>query len=133
MGRRTYHYYSRQPFLQPHAPIMLSILPIIPVLCPVPRVPHYSHYYAGILGASLPEAPDCFTITCNVVCELPVTVKWISQNGDTVVNTSTITVSEKRRYYWSSAISIIFNHTLPSHDGKYTCTGADPGLSLGGF
>ena len=53
MGRRTYHYYSRQPFLQPHALFMLSILPIIPVLCPVPRVPHYSHYYAGILGASL--------------------------------------------------------------------------------
>ena len=53
MGRRTYHYYSRQPFLQPHAPFILSILPIIPVLCPVPRVPHYSHYYAGILGASL--------------------------------------------------------------------------------
>ena len=68
-----------------------------------------------------PEANDCFTITCNVVCELPVTVKWISQNGDTVVNTSTITVSEKRRYYWSSAISIIFNRTLPSHEGKYTC------------
>ena len=54
-----------------------------------------------------PEAHDCFTITCNVVCELPVTVKWISKNGDTVVNTSTITVSEKRRYYWSSAIIII--------------------------
>ena len=68
-----------------------------------------------------PEANDCFTITCNVVCELPVTVKWISQNGDTVVNTSTITVSEKRRYYWSSAISIIFNHTLTSHEGNYTC------------
>ena len=33
MGRRTYHYYSRQPFLQPHVPFMLSILPIIPVLC----------------------------------------------------------------------------------------------------
>ena len=37
------------------------------------------------------------------------------------MNISTITISEKRRYYWSSAISIIFNHTLPSHEGNYTC------------
>ena len=36
MGRRTYHYYSRQPFLQPHAPFMLSILPIMPG---APRAP----------------------------------------------------------------------------------------------
>ena len=68
-----------------------------------------------------PKVYDCVTLTCNVVCESPVTVKWVSENGDTVVNTSTITVSEKRSYYWSSAISIIFEPFLQSHEGNYTC------------
>ena len=60
-----------------------------------------------------------FTLTCNVSCELPVTVKWV-YNENRVVNTSTITVLEKI-HLWNTTISIIFNTLLTSHEGTYKC------------
>ena len=69
-----------------------------------------------------PEAGDCLTITCNVACEFPFTMKWVYENGDTVVNTTNLTVSKKERYCNNFiAISIIFKPVIPSHEGKYKC------------
>ena len=61
-----------------------------------------------------------FTLTCNVLCEWPVRVKWDYPNGDRVMSTSTITVL-KRIHLLNTTISIIFEPILTSHEGKYTC------------
>ena len=39
---------------------------------------------------------NCLTLTCTVWCNAPVTVEWLYENENKVVNTSTITVSEQR-------------------------------------
>ena len=66
-----------------------------------------------------PYDSSTFTLTCNVLCDWPVTVKWV-HNEDRVVNTSTITVLE-RIHLWNTTISIIFKTILTSHEGNYTC------------
>ena len=64
---------------------------------------------------------NCLTLTCTVWCELLVTVEWFSDNEDTVVNTTTITVSEQRTYGLINVINIAFKPLLLSHEGIYKC------------
>ena len=64
------------------------------------------------------------TLTCTVSFEKPVTVEWISNNEDTAVNTTSITVSEQKTYGWINVINITFKPLLPSHEGIYKCISA---------
>ena len=61
------------------------------------------------------------TLTCTVSFEEPVTVDWISNNEDTVVNTTSITVSEQKTYGFINVINITFKPLLLSHEGIYKC------------
>ena len=61
------------------------------------------------------------TLICTVWCELQVTVDWFSNNEDTVVDTTSITVSEQRTYGLINVINITFKPLLLSHEGIYKC------------
>ena len=68
-----------------------------------------------------PNVCNYLTLTCTVWCEVPVTVKWFSNNEDTVVNTTSITVSKQRTYGFINVINITFKPLLLSHEGIYKC------------
>ena len=61
------------------------------------------------------------TLTCTVWCEVQVTVVWFSNNEDTVVDTTSITISEQRTYGLINVINITFKPLLLSHEGIYKC------------
>ena len=65
---------------------------------------------------------NCLTLTCTVWSEVPVTVEWLFENGSKVLNTSTITVSERRISGLLNEINITFKPLLLSHEGLYTCS-----------
>ena len=68
---------------------------------------------------------NCLTLTCTVWSEVPVTVEWLFENGSKVLNTSTITVSERRISGLLNEINITFKSFLQSHEsheGTYICT-----------
>ena len=73
-----------------------------------------------------PYDSSTFTLICNVLCEWPVTVKWV-YNEDRVENTSTKTVL-KRTDLFNTTISIIFTPILTSHEGTYTCLSSVPNI-----
>ena len=68
-----------------------------------------------------PTAGEKLTLTCSVRSKVPAMVKWVTENGDPVLNTSDVIVSPQRMDFLIPTVNISFEPLNTSHAGIYMC------------
>ena len=70
---------------------------------------------------NMPKAGEKLTLTCTVRSKVPAMVKWVTENGDPVLNPSNVIVSPQRMDCLIHTVNISFDPLKMSHVGIYTC------------
>ena len=75
-------------------------------------------------GAGPPTAGQAYNLTCTVTLDVtgPATIEWLSPNGSTVSNSSSVTVKNTMMVNDSAyEMTLVFSRLYTSHGGQYTC------------
>ena len=73
-------------------------------------------------GAGPPTAGQAYNLTCTVTLDNvtgPATIVWLSPNGSTVSNSSSVTVNNTIDSVYEK--TLVFSRLYTSHGGQYTC------------
>ena len=68
-----------------------------------------------------PKYGGSLTLTCIVRSNVRTDVKWVTENGDPLVDTLNITISPQMMGSCINTVEITFRPLLPSHVGIYNC------------